>query len=79
MLKLMKPEDRVLFVGTSRSPYECEMKGLTGAFQKVILIPRPDYASRYCEYSYSSESLESGTRLQFSETTCISFTLICSS
>ena len=48
-LKLLKPEDRMLLVGTSRAPYECEMKGLTGAFQKIILIPRPDYASRHCK------------------------------
>ena len=49
MLKLLKPEDRVLLVGTSRAPFDCEMKGLTGAYQKIILIPRPDYASRYCK------------------------------
>ena len=49
-LKLFKPEDRLLLVGTSRAPYECEMKGLTGAFQKIVLIPRPDYASRHREF-----------------------------
>ncbi|PIK45491.1 putative IQ and AAA domain-containing protein 1 [Apostichopus japonicus] len=46
VLKLFKPEDRILLVGTSRCPFESEMKGLAGVFQKMILIPRPDYASR---------------------------------
>lgn len=46
LLKLFKPEDRLLLVGTSRCPFDCEMKGLAGAYQKIILIPRPDYASR---------------------------------
>lgn len=49
MLKLLKPEDRVVLVGTSRAPFECEMKGLVGAYQRVVLIPRPDYASRHCK------------------------------
>lgn len=50
LLKLFKPEDRILLVGTSRCPFDCEMKGLAGAYQKIVLIPRPDYASRNCKY-----------------------------
>ncbi|CAI9720153.1 regulatory complex 11-like [Octopus vulgaris] len=46
-LKTVKPEDRLLLVGTSRCPYEGEMKPLSNLYQKIILIPRPDYTSRY--------------------------------
>ena len=44
-----KPEDRILLVGTSRTPFDGEMKPMCQAYQKVILIPRPDYASRHCK------------------------------
>lgn len=46
LLKSMKPEDRVLLLGTSKQPFDCEMKGLASTFQKIVLLPRPDYASR---------------------------------
>ena len=48
ILKTLKPEDRVMIVGTSKSPFDAEVKPLCHAYQKVVLIPRPDYASRYC-------------------------------
>lgn len=38
-------EDRVLFVGTSRNPWEAEQKLLFQCYQKVIQIPRADYGS----------------------------------
>ena len=37
---------RVLLLGTSKQPFDCEMKGLASTFQKIVLLPRPDYASR---------------------------------
>lgn len=46
-LKTIKPEDRILLVGTSRCPFDGEMKPMTGCYQRIILIPRPDYASRH--------------------------------
>lgn len=39
------PEDRVIFIGTSRSPWEAEQKLLFQCYQKVIQIPRADYGS----------------------------------
>lgn len=48
ILKTLKPEDRVLIVGTSKQPFDAEVKPLCAAYQKILLIPRPDYASRYC-------------------------------
>ncbi|CAH1783239.1 unnamed protein product [Owenia fusiformis] len=46
-LKTIKPEDRIVLVGTTRSPFDAEMKPLASCYQKIILIPRPDYASRH--------------------------------
>ncbi|KAG6454726.1 hypothetical protein O3G_MSEX008840 [Manduca sexta] len=48
LIKIIKgicPEDRVLFVGTSRSPWDAEQKLLFQCYQKVIQIPRADYGS----------------------------------
>lgn len=39
------PEDRVLFIGTSRTPWDAEQKLLFQCYAKVIQIPRADYGS----------------------------------
>ncbi|KAK3557252.1 hypothetical protein QTP70_026097 [Hemibagrus guttatus] len=46
VVKSIKVEDRVLLVGTSRRPFDADLKALCKVYKKVILIPRPDYASR---------------------------------
>ncbi|XP_049877843.1 dynein regulatory complex protein 11 [Pectinophora gossypiella] len=45
IIKAICPEDRVIFVGTSRSPWEAEQKLLFQCYQKIIQIPRADYGS----------------------------------
>ncbi|XP_063367172.1 dynein regulatory complex protein 11 [Cydia amplana] len=45
IIKGICPEDRVLFVGTSRCPWEAEQKLLFQCYSKVIQIPRADYGS----------------------------------
>ncbi|KAF7658829.1 hypothetical protein LDENG_00007200 [Lucifuga dentata] len=45
-LKGLNPEDRVLLVGTSRRPFDADLKPFCKVYEKVVLIPRPDYASR---------------------------------
>ncbi|XP_072929490.1 IQ and AAA domain-containing protein 1-like [Epargyreus clarus] len=48
LVKIIKgicPEDRVLFVGTSRTPWDAEQKLLFQCYAKVIQVPRPDYGS----------------------------------
>ncbi|XP_068619350.1 dynein regulatory complex protein 11 [Battus philenor] len=45
IIKAICPEDRVLFVGTSRTPWEAEQKLLFQCYTKVIQIPRADYGS----------------------------------
>uniref|UniRef100_A0A8D2ZQ37 AAA+ ATPase domain-containing protein n=1 Tax=Scophthalmus maximus TaxID=52904 RepID=A0A8D2ZQ37_SCOMX len=46
-LKLIKGEDRVLIVGTTKDPLSADIKTLCKMYSKIILIPRPDYGSRY--------------------------------
>lgn len=47
ILKSLKSEDRVLIVGTTRRPFDAELKSFCRTFQKIVLIPRPDYTSRF--------------------------------
>ncbi|KAJ1187789.1 hypothetical protein NDU88_004559 [Pleurodeles waltl] len=46
ILKSLKAEDRVLIVGTTERPFDADIKSFCKIYKKVILIPRPDYASR---------------------------------
>ncbi|XP_042372405.1 dynein regulatory complex protein 11 [Plectropomus leopardus] len=46
-LKLIKGEDRVLIIGTTKDPQSADIKSLCKMYSKIILIPRPDYGSRY--------------------------------
>ncbi|XP_070817354.1 dynein regulatory complex protein 11 [Chaetodon trifascialis] len=46
-LKLIKAEDRVLIIGTTKDPQSADIKSLCKMYNKIILIPRPDYGSRY--------------------------------
>ncbi|XP_034250065.1 dynein regulatory complex protein 11 [Thrips palmi] len=46
LVKSIGPEDQVLLMGISRCPWECDQKALAQVYTKMILIPRPDYASR---------------------------------
>lgn len=50
ILKLLKPNDRILIVGTTRRPFDAELQSFCRVYQKIILVPRPDYASRYGKY-----------------------------
>uniref|UniRef100_UPI00398F25C7 dynein regulatory complex protein 11-like n=1 Tax=Pristiophorus japonicus TaxID=55135 RepID=UPI00398F25C7 len=47
ILKSIKAEDRVLIVGTTQRPFDAELKSFCRGFQKIMLIPRPDYTSRF--------------------------------
>ncbi|XP_032857199.1 dynein regulatory complex protein 11 [Tyto alba] len=46
-LKALKAQDRVLLVGTTNRPFDANLKPFCKFYQKIILIPRPDYASRF--------------------------------
>ncbi|XP_051525636.1 dynein regulatory complex protein 11-like isoform X2 [Myxocyprinus asiaticus] len=47
ILKSIRGEDCVLIVGTTSDPHSAELKSFCKFYTKIILIPRPDYASRY--------------------------------
>uniref|UniRef100_A0A8C8VPN6 IQ motif containing with AAA domain 1 n=1 Tax=Pelusios castaneus TaxID=367368 RepID=A0A8C8VPN6_9SAUR len=47
ILKSLKVEDRVLFVGTTQRPFDADLRPFCKVYKKIILIPRPDYASRF--------------------------------
>ncbi|XP_061081840.1 dynein regulatory complex protein 11 [Conger conger] len=61
LLKLLKPEDRVLIVGTTRRPFDADLKPFCKVYRKIILIPRPDYSTRLALWTRSL--LERGGRL----------------
>ncbi|XP_045146082.1 IQ and AAA domain-containing protein 1-like [Echinops telfairi] len=46
-LRLLGPGDRVMLIGTTARPQLAEMKGLCQTYERVLLMPRPDYASRF--------------------------------
>ncbi|KAM4874739.1 IQ and AAA domain-containing protein 1-like [Thomomys bottae] len=55
-LRLLSPGDRVLLIGTTEQPYLADMKGLCRVYERIIFIPRPDYASRYVLWKHMIES-----------------------
>ncbi len=54
-LKGWKPEDRLLLVGTTSKPLDCDLKGFCGLYQKIVLIARPDYGTRQVILRYMIE------------------------
>ncbi|XP_014228258.1 IQ and AAA domain-containing protein 1 [Trichogramma pretiosum] len=66
LVKGIGPEDRVIVIGTSRSPWEADQKLMYQAYDKVIYVPRPDYGSmsrvwKGLLYRYSGLSREFDT------------------
>ena len=49
-------------MGTTDRPQAAEMKGLCRTYERVLLLPRPDYASRYGEALGLGDRLEKGSR-----------------
>ncbi|XP_055137467.1 IQ and AAA domain-containing protein 1-like [Symphalangus syndactylus] len=46
-LRLLTPGDRVMLIGTTSQPQLAEMRGLCRVYERILFMPRPDYASRY--------------------------------
>lgn len=47
--KQLSPGDRVMLIGTTDRPQLAELKGLCRFYERILFMPRPDYASRYGE------------------------------
>uniref|UniRef100_A0A182NPR2 ATPase AAA-type core domain-containing protein n=1 Tax=Anopheles dirus TaxID=7168 RepID=A0A182NPR2_9DIPT len=45
LVKQLKPEDKVLLVATSNQPWLAKVGPLKKCFEKILLLPRPDYGS----------------------------------
>ncbi|XP_030789142.1 IQ and AAA domain-containing protein 1-like [Rhinopithecus roxellana] len=46
-LRLLTPGDRVMLIGTTSQPQLAEIRGLCRVYERILFMPRPDYASRY--------------------------------
>jgi SpoVK/Ycf46/Vps4 family AAA+-type ATPase len=46
-MKGIKGEHRFLLIGTSGAPFDAPVKPLCKQYSNVIMIPRPDYSSRF--------------------------------
>ena len=46
LVKSFQSEDCVMLIGASRCPWECEQKGLALTYQKMMVLPIPDYSFR---------------------------------
>ncbi|KAL2302617.1 hypothetical protein Nmel_010046, partial [Mimus melanotis] len=46
LLRAVKPKDRVLLVGTTSRPFDANLAPFCKVYQKIILIPKPDYLTR---------------------------------
>lgn len=51
----LSPGDRVMLIGTTERPQLAEMKGLCRFYERILFLPRPDYASRYGEASNGTQ------------------------
>ncbi|XP_062049793.1 IQ and AAA domain-containing protein 1-like [Lepus europaeus] len=55
-VRLLAPGDRVMLIGTTSRPQLAEMKGLCRVYERVLFIPRPDYASRFVLWKHMIEA-----------------------
>ncbi|XP_042880401.1 IQ and AAA domain-containing protein 1-like [Penaeus japonicus] len=46
MLKNIGPEDRIVVVGTTNAPWNCDVKSMTSVYQKMLMVYRPSYGDR---------------------------------
>uniref|UniRef100_A0A8C3U5Q2 IQ motif containing with AAA domain 1 n=1 Tax=Catharus ustulatus TaxID=91951 RepID=A0A8C3U5Q2_CATUS len=51
-LRAVKPKDRVLLVGTTRRPFVANLGPFCKVYQKIILIPKPDYLTRFALWKH---------------------------
>lgn len=49
-MRTIKQDDRILLVGCTNAPYDAKVKPFCKLYDRIIMIPRPDYASRYRKF-----------------------------
>ncbi|XP_012641646.1 IQ and AAA domain-containing protein 1-like [Microcebus murinus] len=55
-LRLLVPGDRVMLIGTTARPQLADLRGLCRIYERILLMPRPDYASRYVLWKHMIEA-----------------------
>ncbi|KAM5255338.1 IQ and AAA domain-containing protein 1-like [Ctenodactylus gundi] len=55
-IRRLSPGDRVMLIGTTDQPQLAEMKGLCRTYERILFMPRPDYASRYGLWKHMTEA-----------------------
>ncbi|KAK2508612.1 hypothetical protein MC885_014755 [Smutsia gigantea] len=55
-LRLLNPGDRVMLIGTTNRPQLADIKGLCRTYERILFMPRPDYASRYVLWKRMTEA-----------------------
>ncbi|VUZ48711.1 unnamed protein product, partial [Hymenolepis diminuta] len=46
-MRTVKQGNRILLVGSTKAPFDAKMKPFCKLYDRIILIPRPDYGTRY--------------------------------
>ncbi|XP_068940841.1 IQ and AAA domain-containing protein 1-like [Petaurus breviceps papuanus] len=54
-VRLLRPGDRVMLIGTSDHPQTAEIKGLCKTYERILMVPQPDYATRYLIWKHLIE------------------------
>ncbi|XP_027696911.1 IQ and AAA domain-containing protein 1-like [Vombatus ursinus] len=54
-LRQLCPGDRVMLIGTSDQPQIADVKGLCKTYEKILMVPQPDYATRYLLWKHLIE------------------------
>ncbi|XP_074123574.1 IQ and AAA domain-containing protein 1-like [Sminthopsis crassicaudata] len=55
-IRQLQPGDRIMLIGTTNQPQVAEVNGLCKTYQKILMVPPPDYASRYILWKHLIES-----------------------
>ncbi|XP_049628555.1 IQ and AAA domain-containing protein 1-like [Suncus etruscus] len=55
-IHLLNPGDRVMLIGTTEQPYVADLRALCRVYERILYLPRPDYASRYVLWKQTVET-----------------------
>ncbi|KAM8980875.1 IQ and AAA domain-containing protein 1-like [Sarcophilus harrisii] len=55
-VRQLQPGDRIMLIGTSNQPQVADINGLCKTYQRILMVPQPDYASRYLLWRHLIES-----------------------
>lgn len=53
VIKKFPIHDRILVVGTASEPFASDQKSLAKLWDKILMVPRPDYGNRYEVFKYA--------------------------